>query len=119
MAGKPKSKRQIAYESLDNMAGVPRQEAAKALVDHLGISPTYAMTLFQSHRQERSKESSTGNGFVTIFKVRDTKSNAPVDPYMSSMVRNNPGVREPRNREEAIEQYRADNTRKSKLALKL
>ena len=119
MADKPKSKRKIAFESLDRMAGVPRQEAVKALMDHLGVSNTYAMTLFQTHRQDRSKKDETGNGFVTIFKVRDTRSNNAVDPYMSDMIRNNPSDCSPRTKEDAITQYVKDNLRKNKLAKKL
>lgn len=118
---KNKSKRQIAFEALDAMAGVPRNEAAQQLVEHLGVSLSYAKTLFQSHRQDRSSniEADTGNGFVTVYKVRDTRSNKAVDPYMSSMVKNNPDTNAPRTTTKAIEQYLVDNTRKSELAKKL
>lgn len=115
---KPDSKRQIAFQALDTMAGVPRAEAIQVLVDRLGVSKVYATTLFQTHRQDRSKNTE-GNGFVTIFKVRDTRSNQAVAPFMSKMVRNNPDDDEARDPETAIIQYITDSKRKIKLAEKL
>lgn len=112
------SVRQRIFTRLDDLSHLKRTEAVNTLVAEFGVSESYTRTLYQNHRKLRS-EAQVGDGFVTIFKVRDTKSNAPVDPYMSSMVKNNPDKKEARNKSDAVKLYKADNIRKSKLATKL
>jgi len=109
------SKRQRIFARLDGLSSIKRAAAAKIIVDEFEVSTSYAMTLFQNHRQIRSSEA-TGDGFVTIFKVRDTRSNAPVDPYMSSMVKNNPDEDEARTESAAIKSYISRNIEKNVIA---
>ncbi len=112
------SKRQRIFARLDTLSHLKRKAAAVVIVDEFEVSTSYAMTLYQNHRQIRSSEK-VGDGFVTIFKVRDTRSNSPVDPYLSNMVKNNPSNDEHRNKQDAVDAYRKNNTRKNKLALDL
>lgn len=112
------SVRQRVFAKLDGLSHLKRTQAIDVLVSEFTVSESYARTLYQNHRKIRS-EAQDSDGFVTIFKVRDTRSNSPVDPYMSSMVKNNPDKNEARSEEAAVKLYKIDNTRKSKLATML
>lgn len=112
------STRQRIFTKLDTLAHLKRTQAVSVLMTEFDVSEAYARTLYQNHRKIRS-ETSGGVNFITIFKVRDTRSNSPVDPYMSSMVKNNPDDGEAKTKTDAIRQYRIDNIRKSKLSTAL
>ena len=98
------SVRQQIFKELDNMPNVKRTPSANILVEKFGVTIGYARTLFQDHRQLRSTNSNN-KSVVRIYKVRDTKSNSPTEPYMTSMVKSNPGENEPRTKEEAITEF--------------
>lgn len=109
------SVRQRVFAKLDGLSHLKRTQAIEVLVSEFAVSESYARTLYQNHRKIRS-DAQHSDGFVTIFKVRDTRSNSPVDPYISSMVKNNPANWEARSEESAVKLYVVDNLRKSKLA---
>ena len=74
----PNSVRQRAFNMLDNMKNVKRENALNALKAAFGIGDSYAATLYAAHR-EINKENGT---MVKVYTVRDIKDGKPVKPYL-------------------------------------
>ena len=99
------------------MSNMSRKEASSLLSQEMDITIGYALTLYQSHRKAKSEV--VGEDCITIYKVRDTRSNRPTEPYMSSMIKNNPDPSEARSQQEAINAYVLFTETQIKLAKQL
>ncbi|MCK5787579.1 MAG: hypothetical protein KAH32_01080 [Chlamydiia bacterium] len=101
---KPKSMRQKAFDVLDQNPTINKRPVQiELLTTTLGVKSGYAATLIQHHRTQRSLEGK--EGYETIFEIRDYRSNVPVTPYMSQMVKKEPNDNEARTAEDAINTY--------------
>jgi len=61
--------RQQAFARLDQLTDKGRKEAAEILMSEFNIGQSYAMTIYQQHRNEAKKS----GAFVAVYSVRDTK----------------------------------------------
>jgi len=74
----PNSVRQRAFNMLDNMKNVKRENALAALKAAFGIGESYAATLHAAHRTINKEK-----GVMTqVYTVRDIKDGKPVKPYL-------------------------------------
>lgn len=109
--------RQKVFSFLDKAPPTKRATLIQQLVLKFDTSDSYANTLIQNHRKLRSSEQSTA--VISIYKVRDIRSNVAVEPYMSKMVKQNPPKGEARDKQTAVADYIKMNEVKSQLAANL
>jgi len=74
----PNSVRQRAFNLLDNLTEVKRENAINVLKNTFEIGDSYAATLYAAHRTI-NKENGT---MVKVYSVRDIKDGKPVKPYL-------------------------------------
>ena len=113
MARKPNknSTRQQAFAVLDEMIDKPRSEAVTTIMEKFSIGRSYAMTIYQHHRNNLKE---TG-AFKKAYRVRET-DNGPV--VVERFVRNY-GAGDASNVSAAVKMYIDDLNMRADAAKKL
>jgi len=111
----PSSIRQRAFNMLDNMKNVKRENALKALMAAFGIGESYAATLHAAHRTI-NKETGV---MVKVYSVRDVKDGKPCEPYLKEENTFMPDDNAALSPEEAVEQYQKILENKIEIAAQL
>ena len=109
------STRQRVFTKLEQLLEVPRSDAVEQIMEEFKIARPYAMTLYQTHRTSNKKKGK----YTKVYKVRDVKDGAGVDPYLSTSFVLAPKRSDAKTLGGAVSKYESELQRKATLASKL
>jgi len=95
------STRQMAFKRLNELTDVGRKDAAEILMKEFSIGNSYAMTIYQQHRNEQKKS----GAYTAVFVVRDIKDNKATTPFISTTHVLKPGKTDSVTPAEAVNVY--------------